>query len=250
MAGSIESNAAIYKKHVYKYIAPTPPTELLDSSVYVVDFTNRKFLHVGLDSQDNFNVAIHIITASRFINIRPQFLKRLYSLMGNILSFILDPPQKCPESIFLEDETATISKSFYRGQNYLVLNSRTQEGCRVLLNREDLIVLQNLERVIFDSVGRKTTHTRTNVLYQFKQVVNILVGKDGFETVVNVKDMKTYISRIPEEEIDIFVPESLPSYIGQFMLYSLEQLAIQTLSKRGTNLKFTVKYIYFFYFQI
>jgi hypothetical protein len=160
--------------------------------------------------------------------------------MGNILSFILDPPQKCPLSIFLEDETVTLSKTLYRGQNYLVLNSKTQEGCRVLLNREDLFVLQNLERVIFDTIVRKTTFTRPNMLYQFQQAVNILAGKDGLDTIVNIKDMRTYISHIPDQEIAIFVPESLPSYIGQFKLYSLDQLAVQTLSKRKTKLEFMV----------
>jgi hypothetical protein len=102
---------AAYIKQTFKYIAPTPPSELLDSSVFVIDFTNRKFVHIGFDSRDNFNIAIRIITPSRFIDISPQILKRIYSHIGEILSFILDPPQKYSKSIFLEDETVTISKT-------------------------------------------------------------------------------------------------------------------------------------------
>jgi hypothetical protein len=236
MVGSMESNT--FKKQMYKYVAPTPPSELLDSSTFVMDFTNRKFVHVGLDSQDNFNVVIHIVTPSRFINISPQFLKRIYSIMGDIFSFILDPPQNYRDTIFLDDELVTVSKTVYQGENYIVLNSRVQEGCRVLLNRTDLFALQNLERVIFESAERKTTFVRPNVLYQFDQTVCILAGRDGLDEITNVKDMKTYINNELDREVKVFeVPASQPSFVDQFKLFSLEQLAVQTLSKRKTKLK-------------
>jgi hypothetical protein len=157
--------------------------------------------------------------------------------MGDIFSFILDPPQKSVESIFLDDDVVTLSKTIYRGENYLVLNSRVQEGCRVMLNRTDLFALQNLERVIFENVTRKTTFVRPNVIYQFDQIVCLLAGRDGLDVIANVEDMKNYINSVPEQEIEVFTSQSIPSLIGQFKLFALEQLAAKTLSKRKTKLE-------------
>ena len=236
--------ANTFKKHAFKYVAPAPPSELLDSSTFVKDFTNRKFVHVGFDSQNNFNIAIHIITSSRFISINVQFLKRIYTLMGNILSFILDPPQKYRESIFLDDGVVTISKSIYQGQNYLVLNSRVQEGCRVMLNITDLYTLQNLERTIFENVTRKATFTRPYVKYQFDRIVYILAGRDRLEEIANVEDMKTYIKNVPDQEMEVFTSPSMPSFVNQFKLFALEQLAVKTLSKRKTKLESEVLFFH------
>ena len=237
-----DSNPTMFKKPVYKYIAPAPANELLDSSAFIIDFTNRKFIHVGIDIQNNFDVMIHIITPSRFISIDPEFLKRIYDLMGNIFSFILDPPQKSVESIFLDDDVVTLSKTIYRGENHLVFNSRVQEGCRVLLNRTDLFALQNLERVIFENVERKTTFTKPYVEYQFNQTVCILADRDGLDVIANVEDMKNYINSIPEQEIEVLTSQSTPSFITQFMMLALEQLAVKTLSKRKMKLKSEVRF--------
>jgi hypothetical protein len=242
-----DSNPTMFKKQTYKYVAPTPPTELLDSSTFVIDFTNRKFVHVGFDSQNNFDVMIHIITPSRFISINPEFLKRIYDLMGNIFSFILDPPQKSVESIFLDDDVVTLSKTIYRGENYLVFNSRVQEGCRVLLNRTDLFALQNLERVIFENVVRKTTFTKPYMEYQFNQIVYLLADRDGLDEIANVEDMKNYINSVPEKEIEVFTSQSIPSFVAQFKMFALEQLAMKTLSKRKIKLESEVRYYTLFF---
>jgi hypothetical protein len=235
-----DSNPTMFKEQEYKYVAPTPPSELLDSSTFVIDFTNRKFVHVGIDIQNNFDVMIHIITPSRFISIDAEFLKRIYDLMGNIFSFILDPPQKCVESIFIDDEVITMSKTIYRGENYLVLNSRVQEGCRVLLNRTDLFALQNLERVIFENVTRKTMFTKPYMEYQFNQIVYLLADRDGLDVIANVEDMKNYINSVPEQEIEVLTSQSMPSFVDQFKLFALEQLAVKTLSKRKIKLEYEV----------
>jgi hypothetical protein len=134
--------ADTFKKQAFKYVVLAPPSELLNSSIFVIDFTTRKFVHVRFNSQNNFNIGIHIISSSRFISINAQFFKWIYTLLGNFLSFILDPQQKYRESIFLYDGVFTLSKSIYQGRINRILNSWVQERCRVMLNITDLFALK------------------------------------------------------------------------------------------------------------
>lgn len=83
-----------HKKQAYKYIALTPPSELSNSSTVIINFTNRIFFHVRLNLHNNFNISIHIITPLMFINTSLQFFERIFTLMYNILSVILDLLQK------------------------------------------------------------------------------------------------------------------------------------------------------------
>jgi len=115
------------------------PTSLIDTTNFVIDFHGRKSISIGLDPSSDFNVSIQIITPSRFVCITADFLRHIYSLMGNILSIISDPPIKSRERLFLKDETITLSKTNYRGGNMLLVESHHQQGCHVLLSRRDLL---------------------------------------------------------------------------------------------------------------
>ncbi|KAF0719019.1 Uncharacterized protein FWK35_00018775, partial [Aphis craccivora] len=66
MDGSIADNTALYKKKTYTYVPPSPPTQLIDSSSYTMDFAARKFLHIGIDPSENFQVVVHVLTSSRY----------------------------------------------------------------------------------------------------------------------------------------------------------------------------------------
>jgi len=48
MAGSIEDNAALYKKKAFTYVAPSPPADLIETTSYTLDFKARKFIQVGI----------------------------------------------------------------------------------------------------------------------------------------------------------------------------------------------------------
>jgi hypothetical protein len=132
MAGSIVTNSTAKK---YEYIAPTPPSNLIDSTTFTIDFAARKFISVGLDPADQFNVVIHIITPSRYVSLPVDFMRRIFSLMGNILSFILDKPVKYKRIIFLETDCTRVSSMVYRGENVLVIEETNQDGCRILTVR-------------------------------------------------------------------------------------------------------------------
>ncbi|KAE9542744.1 hypothetical protein AGLY_002655 [Aphis glycines] len=104
MAGPISE-----MNRLYKYVAPSSPSELIDCSNFTIDFENRKFLNIGFDPKDKFNIVLRIITPARYVNISPDFLKRIYSFMGNILSHILDPAVKYKKFTFLECESVLIT---------------------------------------------------------------------------------------------------------------------------------------------
>jgi len=62
---------ADFKK--FTYVAPAPPAEFIESTSFTLDFTDRKFIHIGIDPTNNFNVMIHIITQSRHIPVSLEF---------------------------------------------------------------------------------------------------------------------------------------------------------------------------------
>ena len=176
MANSIADNTGLSKK-TYIYVPPTPPAELIESTIYIVDFAARKFIHVGVDPTDKFKIAIHIITSSRHVQISSDFLKKIFSYMGHILSFILDIPQKYKRVIFHEDNIFKLSSMVYSGENVLVIEVKNREGCRVLLNRKDLMQLQSLEHSIFETIVRKEVFTAPIIAKQYKEIANYLEKK-------------------------------------------------------------------------
>jgi len=127
----------------------------MDSTNFTLHFNNRKFIHIGIDPTDKFNVRVHIITSSRYVNISPDLLRRVFSMMGHIiLSFILNQTVKYKRTTFLESDNLKLSSMVYSGENVLVIETNNQEGCRVLLKRADLLQMQELEWCIFDSINQ------------------------------------------------------------------------------------------------
>ncbi|XP_015377593.1 PREDICTED: uncharacterized protein LOC107171849 [Diuraphis noxia] len=165
--------AAVYKKN-FTYVPPSPPTELIESTYYTLDFANRKFVHIGIDPSEQFQVVVHFLTPSRHVKITPDFLKRIFSLMGNMLSFVLEQTLTYKRTLFLETELYKISSMVYGGENVIVIESKTQDGCRVLLNRKHLIQLKYLEWCIFETITQKSIMTQPAVLKQFEMFLNYI----------------------------------------------------------------------------
>ncbi|XP_026819138.1 uncharacterized protein LOC113557786 [Rhopalosiphum maidis] len=227
MAGSIANMKKHYNQKSFTYVPPTPPAELIDCSNFILDFTERKFLNVGLDPADKFNTIVQVITPLRYVNISSDFLRRIFSLMGNILSFILDLPQKYKRNLFLETEIISLSSMVYKRENMLVIESKTQAGCRVLLNRADLMKLQYLEWCIFETVVPKSTIIRPVVLKQFDMFLNYI---DVESTKVDSppktpEEMVTFIKNVRDESVISKIPKYDVNFISQLKMYASSQLA-------------------------
>lgn len=229
MAGSITDNAKVYSK-VFKYVLPTPPPHLMDSTNFTLHFNNRKFIHIDIDPTDKFNLHVHIITSSRYVNISSDFLRRVFSLMGHILSFILDQTVKYKRTTFLESDNLKLSSVVYTGENVLVIESKNQEGCRELLNRADLVQMQELEWCIFDSINQKCAINRPKILNQVDEYgmhineITATAPPKNAEGMINViKNVKVY-QNIPTKRI----------YANQLKMYAATQLAENLVMVRYT----------------
>jgi len=172
MAGSITNNAALYKKN-FAYVPPSPPADLIETTSYTLDFVARKFVHIGIDPTDEFQTVIHLITSSRHIKLTTDFLRRIFALMGNILSFILDTPLTNKRITFLETDLFLISSMVYKGESNLVVECKNKKECRVLLNRADLIELNKLEWCISVTITQKSV-IQTILLNQIEEYCDYL----------------------------------------------------------------------------
>jgi len=63
---------------------------------------------------------------------------------------------------------------YVKGKICLSSNQKNQAGCRVLLNRVDLMKLQYLECTVFETITRKSAIVRPAVLKQFETMSNYL----------------------------------------------------------------------------
>lgn len=220
----------------YKYTAPAPPADLIDFSNYTINFADRKFVSIGIDPTDSFTVKVQLITPARYVNITPEILARIFSFMDKILSIILETP-KYKFHLFLETSEFKLSRCVYKKENVLVIESKTVTGCRVILNREDLFALQNLEWCISETVARKTAISRPIVLKQFDQVsryINQQINKshrpqDGTSGIHNC------IKRMQDEEIVASMPKQDVCYAAQIKMFATAQL-IECWQKSTDNL--------------
>lgn len=243
MAGSIADNTALYKKKTYTYVPPSPPTQLIDSSSYTIDFAARKFLHIGIDPSENFQVVVHVLTSSRYVLITVDLMKKIFSFMGNILSFILDTPHKYKRMIFYEDDKNKLSSMMYSGENVLVMEAKNREGCRVLLNRDDLIRLQYLEICIFETIVRKEVFAVALVMKQYDEIAEYINKKCAQQKSPpkNVHEMIIFIKNIKDEG----VVKSIPNFSNQIKMCAAEQLSEYVLNQKANNSHKVIKNILF-----
>uniref|UniRef100_A0A2S2QVQ5 Uncharacterized protein n=1 Tax=Sipha flava TaxID=143950 RepID=A0A2S2QVQ5_9HEMI len=227
MASSIADNyAAVYKK--FRYVAPESPSNLIDQTGFNIDFQNRKFINIGLDPANDFNVYIHIITPSRYVSISPDFLKRIYSLMGHILSFVLSSTNN-KQQTFLETDSMLLTSMLYRGESVLVIEDKSIAGCRILLNRVDIMALQYLEWVISETILKKTLFVQNKVVAQFEQMCTYF--KNEFKREQNIHNMITTIKNVSDDLISSHLPKSDYSFVNQIKLFATKQIAERCIIK-------------------
>ena len=227
MAGSIEANLAIYNKQINKYCPPTLP-ELMDSSVFTLDFADRKSVTIGLDVVNGFEVTVRIMTSTRCVSISVDFLRRIFAMLTNILSIITNPPVKSRERLFFKDDTISLTKMSYRGNNMLAIESSL--GDRVMLNRQNLLTLQDTESCINETIVRKYAIVRPLVQGQLEQIAEYLKSDFYLEKTSTVQDITAFIAGIHNDLITSGMARTcggipVQSYVAQIKRFASIQLA-------------------------
>ncbi|XP_060873804.1 uncharacterized protein LOC132947515 [Metopolophium dirhodum] len=228
MAGSIGNMAAIYKKKTFAYVPPSPPADLIEATSYTLDFASRKFILVGIDPTEQLQTVVLLLTSSRYVKISIDFLRRIFSLMGNILSFILNIPQSNKRIIFLETDAYKISSMVYNGSNVLVIESKTEDGCRVLLSRSDLIKLQELEWCITASINEKEEKIKPVIIKQISDYCEYLMEKclQSDSPPNNLREMEIFI-----RNVEVIQSKKTPN-LGQIKMFATKQLAELCMAHR------------------
>ncbi|XP_050066130.1 uncharacterized protein LOC126555215 [Aphis gossypii] len=227
MTGKIETISVASGKRVRKNIQHSlivqPPNDLIDSTNFVIDFAGRKSINIGLDAANVFNVTVQIITPSRHVCITSVFLKRIFSLMPYILSNISDPTVKSRDRLFLKDENNTLSRTTYRGERMLAVQSHLQQGCRVLLSGSDLLRIHEMQWAI----SRKSNVTRCAVMVQIDQIATYLSTNVYADKSSTAEEISTATHNIHPDlhALNIF-PNSKNSLVNQIKLYANKQLAM------------------------
>ena len=209
---------------VYKYVAPILPSQLIDSSIFILVITERKFVIMGVDPINQFYTMIQIITPSRHIVVSPDFLNRIFFIMGNILSFKLNSPQTM-KTVFLNTDEIILTNMIYRGQNMIVIESKSQIGCRILLDRKDLLTLQHLEWSIFETIERKTNFVRPKVIQQFDRITAYFTNNFQNQASTNLEKMIAIIKNDHDDKTVQPISKSATRFISQIKLLANGQIA-------------------------
>ncbi|XP_050064615.1 uncharacterized protein LOC126553506 [Aphis gossypii] len=119
----------------------------------------------------------------------------------------------------------------YSGENVLVIENKNRDGCRVLLNRGDLLRLQYLECSIFESIVRKEVFTALLIIKQYEEIVEYLDKKcrQHKSPPKTVDEMVVFIKNIQDDR----VVKSIPNFSNQIQMCAAEQLAESLLHHRA-----------------
>lgn len=145
---------AVYKKNIFTNVPPSPPAKLINYNNFFLDFSSRKFLNIGLDLTPRFTLQYcHVLKYFRRFS---QTYLLTYGKHPIIYTRPTTKLQKYKINLFLDSNSITICSMVYQGENMLVIESKIQDGCRILLNCNDLLKLQDLEWSIFEKEKLKS----------------------------------------------------------------------------------------------
>ncbi|XP_016661109.1 uncharacterized protein LOC107884121 [Acyrthosiphon pisum] len=116
----------------------------------------------------------------------------------------------------------------YSGSNVLVIESKTEDGCRVLLNRIDLIKLQELECCITGSINEKEANIKPVVIRQISDYYEYLREKclQSDSPPNNLREMEIFIRNV-EVRRGMDTPN-----LSQIKMFATTQLAELCMAHR------------------
>ena len=171
--------------------------------------------------------------------------------MGHVLSFILDQPQRYKRVTFFETDRFKLSSMVYGGENVLVIESKNVEGCRVLLNRTDLIQLHRLGYAIFEAIVLKDVFITPLILKQIDQFGAYLEERCSREKSPpkNIEERKLYIKNMQLDRDDRIV-KSAPNLTRQIQLYAVTQLAENWENREAQKSQEVIQQKYIIFIEI
>jgi len=132
------------------------------------------------------------------------------------------------------------------GVNVLVIESKTEDGCRVFLNRTDLIQLQNFEWSISASIREKDIFIKPKIIKQMNEYSEYLIGKilQVDSPLKNVQEMQIFINN---QEVKQTSENRFLSQIKMFAHTQLTELCMNRLLTPNT-LEVIQKFIITYYY--
>lgn len=233
MTGLIKKNELTYKKR--KYSTLRPPHELIDCTVFTIDYSSRKYIQIGLDPKETFNVKIHILTSTSYVTVSIILFSRLISAMSTILTNLSIEKtalenyekkfQKNVMKKLLTDESFIISKLVSRGQHLLVVQAKSDTYSKILLCREELLKIQELQHVVNAVYYHKSYVTRLIVLEQLEIFVKYLDSQWKEKNSFHSDEMVCYIQKMSQETISSLISNDKPDYINQLISIAAKSVA-------------------------
>jgi len=124
--------------------------------------------------------------------------------------------------------------------NVLVIESKTEDGCRILLNRADLIQLQKLEWSISASIGEKVVFIKPKIIKEMNQYCDYLAKQFlqvNSPKPKNMHEMRIFINNEEDKQ------SSQNQYLSQIKMFASTQLAELCMTQLNTLNSQVVIYI-------
>ncbi|XP_050544308.1 uncharacterized protein LOC126907235 [Daktulosphaira vitifoliae] len=136
--------------------------------------------------------------------------------MDEISLFLQSPPVKGENIMLYQNVDFNITKVLYRDSVHLVLESATTEGCRVLLNKENIQILKQMECTINSAISRKLK-TRLLLSRQIDRIIQYVDSKWFGPKIQqsNNDEMVNFIRSLNDIEICDTIPKGDSNYISE-----------------------------------
>ncbi|XP_050439635.1 uncharacterized protein LOC126845121 [Adelges cooleyi] len=125
----------------------------------------------------------------------------------------------------LTDESFIISKLVSRGQHLLVVQARSDTYSKILLCREELLKIQELQHVVNAVYYHKSYVTRLIVLEQLEIFVKYLDSQWKEKNSFHSDEMVCYIQKMSQETISSLISNDKPDYINQLISIAAKSVA-------------------------
>jgi len=114
----------------------------------------------------------------------------------------------------------------------LVIESKKKEGCRVFLDRKNLLKLQYIEESIFEAIARKSTIIRPVVLRQF-EIIGNYIDREFTNVQSPPKTIEEMIIFVKNLKADQIIKNIDLNFVSQLKMFAVRKLAEQYLRWSG-----------------